>query len=207
MNRHLDGVEFDQYIWDELSGAELEDVEAHLATCSRCQTVLKAQQRMVMRLSRPPDVPAPPGFSSRVMERLPQTDVQRDEPRIGWVLGVQSLLLLILAGLAWPLISLAWNSLTSAYLAPAMIDAWEIQAVAWLAGLITPLLDAWQSMQQPPAALTTSLEQWQTGLSSITPWLDELTIALVAGGLIWLGLNRLLIRGLPGQTRTSARNG
>ncbi len=58
------------YVDGELSPAALGDVEAHLATCSSCQTELKELRDMAAGFAGPADVPVPEALWASIEERL-----------------------------------------------------------------------------------------------------------------------------------------
>jgi anti-sigma factor RsiW len=95
--RHRD--RFSEYLDGELSKAERDAVETHLARCAECRRELEAWRRTISAVGRLPARPAPAGFAGRVMRQVAAAGrtPERRVVSVFWarVLPVAAMLLLV----------------------------------------------------------------------------------------------------------------
>jgi len=100
MNSHLQAMALDLYAEDELSPAEVAEVEAHLRACALCQGRVSAARQMARALARLPRAEPAPDLAERVLATVRATHRRAEWPRavaIGFGLAFSVLLLLALA--------------------------------------------------------------------------------------------------------------
>jgi anti-sigma factor RsiW len=196
LNAHLADETLNEFLDRALAAPARATAAEHLATCAACTRRLEALQAVFSELADLPPAPLARDLRVGVMAAVraqrpaqlrPIADPRR--PAFQLIFGVQVLAALVLLAFAWPFAASLANperlfgagAFGSANLAAGLASAWVAFSglwpaiTGWLAGLANPPAMPWAAVLPPLAA----------------------GLILVAGGLLWLLGNALLLR--PGS--------
>ena len=196
LNTHLTDETLNEYLDLALDLAAHDAAAAHLTSCAACATRLEALRAVFSGLADLPPAPLQRDLRAGVMAAVraqrpaplrPIADPK--QPAFRLIFAVQVLAALALLAFAWPFLAglahperLLGSGLSTDTIAPGLASAWVSFSGLW------PALQRW---------LATAVTQPDVPLAA---WLPPLaaTLVLVAGGLLWLLGNALLLRPRPG---------
>jgi anti-sigma factor RsiW len=212
---HPDDSVLNEYLDGELGGSVQADLEAHLSGCKDCARRLAEMETLFQRIESLPDEAPPHDLSGAVVEALRKPSASPNQP---WVFAAGAVLELILsaAALIWLVPAAAWRSLPGgmgpAFQPPSLQFLVERMSLSGLAGPVSGILESlqetwlgwvnasgllWQTIR---AGLAQAVQvSGQTGLSQAP--LLELGLVGLAGTLVWLAGNGLLIGSLNRKSR------
>lgn len=88
------------YLEGELSSAEKQDVESHLATCQKCRDAVAERKRMLEAIDSLPAFDVPPDFAKGVMDRISIAPAKAKVTIFGWLAAGAAGFLALIAALS-----------------------------------------------------------------------------------------------------------
>jgi len=177
---HLPEETLHEYLDNALSPQARAAADAHLQDCAACQVELETLRSLFAEIESLPEAPLERDLSPVIVAALGSRTAV---PRVVWgALVAQALALVVLLGLAWPLIDLPIVTLPDLPSASQLLAQWTTQQDALLRALGQVSLPSFSIPFSPP----------------FDPPVILLILTFLGACLFWLVGNGLLLR--PGQT-------
>jgi predicted anti-sigma-YlaC factor YlaD len=88
------------YLEGDLSSAEKQDIESHLAACPKCRDAVEERKRMLQAIDSLPAFEVPPDFTKSVMDRISTAPLEAKVTIFGWLAAAAAGFLAVAAALS-----------------------------------------------------------------------------------------------------------
>jgi len=88
------------YLEGDLSSAEKQDIESHLAACPKCRDAVAERKRMLQAINSLPVFEVPPNFAKGVMDRISTAPLKTKVTIFGWLAAGAAGFLALIAALS-----------------------------------------------------------------------------------------------------------